>query len=194
VSDESRIIGHEYDGIREYDNPLPFWWSAIFVITIVFAGGYWFWFHGGGPGRSEHQRFAAEWKQHQTEVAAAEARTGLVVDEKLLATWARDPDVIAEGKQLFATNCVGCHLDNGRGLTGPNLTDEYQIHGSTRMDIYTTVRDGVVAKGMLAWGQTLPPKAVATVAAYATTLRATRAPEGKFPEGSRVDDFPRVQP
>jgi len=190
VSDESRIIGHEYDGIREYDNPLPFWWSAIFILSIVFAAGYWFWYHGGGPGRTEQQRFAAEWKQHQAEVAEAEKRSALVVTEDLLSQWAHDADVVAAGKKLFVTNCTGCHLEDGRGKTGPNLTDEFQIHGASRMDIYNTVHDGVLSKGMLAWGQILPPHDVAVVASYASTLRATHAPDGKPAEGMQVGPFP----
>jgi len=193
VSDETRIIGHEYDGIREYDNPLPFWWSTTFVLTIVFAAGYWV-FYQFGPGETEPARFASEWKQHERELAAANARAGLVVTEKLLADWAKDPDIVAAGRQIYLTNCVGCHLEDGRGKTGANLTDSYQIHGSSRLDLYTTVHDGVVAKGMLAWGEMLPPKTVATVAVYATTLRGTDLPDGKSPEGAKVGAWPVVTP
>lgn len=189
--EEPRIIGHEYDGIREYDNPLPFWWSLIFVLTIIFAAGYWV-FYQFGPGRTEQVRFAADWKDHEREVAEATARAGLVVTEELLASWARDPDTVAEGRKIFLTNCVGCHLEDGRGKTGANLTDRYQLHGVTRLDLYGTVRDGVVTKGMLAWGEILPPKTVATVAAYAITLRGLDRPDGKFPEGAKVGAWPDV--
>jgi cytochrome c oxidase cbb3-type subunit 3 len=193
VSDESRTIGHEYDGIREYDNPLPFWWSAIFVITIVFAAGYWVYYQFG-PGQTEQARFAGEWKQHELDVAEAAKHSTLVVTEQLLSDWAHDPDIVAAGRQIFVTNCVGCHLEDGRGKTGANLTDSFQIHGSSRLDLYTTVHDGVLSKGMLAWGEILPPKTVATVAAYATTLRGTNAADGKFPEGARVGAWPDVAP
>lgn len=189
MSDESRIMVHEYDGIREYDNPLPFWWSAVFVITIVFAGGYWFWYHGGGPGKSIHEHFAADWKAYEQKKAEVAAKTKLEVTEELLTEWAGDGAVIEAGKKLFATNCLGCHLDDGRGQTGPNLTDDFQIHGTMRLDIFTTIRDGVPAKGMIAWGQTLSTKDVATVAAFVSTLRGTNRPNGKAPEGQNVGKF-----
>ena len=193
MSDEPRIIGHEYDGIREYDNPLPFWWSAIFVLSIVFSAGYWVYYQFG-PGETEHARFAADWKQHEADVAAATARAGLVVTEQLLSEWTRDADTVAAGRAIYTSNCVGCHLEDGRGKTGANLTDGYQIHGTTRMELYTTVHGGVLSKGMLAWGEILPPRAVATVAAYAITLRGTNRPDGKHPEGARVEAWPKVAP
>lgn len=190
MSDAQRLVDHEYDGIQEYDNPLPGWWSLVFAITIVFAGVYAFWFHLGGPGESEHAEFAADWKAHERTVAAAKARQRFEVTPDVLEELAHDPDVMARGRALFGTHCVGCHLASGGGQTGPNLTDEFQIHGSTRMDIFTTVRDGVIAKGMLAWGNVLRPEEVATVAAYASSLRATNAPDGKHPEGRKVGRLP----
>ena len=193
MSDESRIMHHEYDGIREYDNPLPFWWSAVFVVTIVFAAGYWFWYHAGGPGKTEPERFAGEWRDHQAIVAEANRKAGLVVTEELLANWAKDPAQVEAGRKIFITNCVGCHLEDGRGQTGPNLTDPYQIHGATRMDMFRTVQTGVLAKGMPAWGEVLPPRSVALAAAFAITLR-DKPVAGKAPEGARVERFPEITP
>lgn len=188
-SDGGHLVAHEYDGIREYDNPLPFWWSAIFVLTIGFSFVYGMWFHGPGPGRTPQAELADELRAHERTVAEAAARAGLVVTEELLTDWGRDPDVMGRARAVFATNCVGCHAADGHGLTGPNLTDGHQLHGKTRMDLYATVRDGVVAKGMLAWGQILPGRDVAQVAAYVATLRATFAANGKHPEGVKVGAF-----
>src|SRR5690349_8874382 len=84
-----RLMHHEYDGIHEYDNPLPFWWSAIFVLCIAHAAWYLFWYHGGGPGQSEHQEYAAELKAWEKLRAAAPVEE-LAVDEDLLGEMARD--------------------------------------------------------------------------------------------------------
>jgi cytochrome c oxidase cbb3-type subunit III len=181
---EARLVGHEYDGIREYDNPLPFWWSAIFILTIGFAFVYPLWFHRGE--HTAQAQLADDLRAREETMAAAAKRTGLVVTEEVLTAWATDPDVMADGRRVFATNCVGCHGPAGAGLTGPNLTDGHQLHGSTRLDLYQIARDGVVSKGMLAWGQILPATDVAHVAAYVATLRATFAPGGKHAEGAKV--------
>ena len=96
----------------------------------------------------------------------------MVVTEASLASLARDPQTLDAGRKVFAVNCVGCHLESGGGQTGPNLTDEHQIHGVDRLHIYKTIREGVPDKGMLAWGTILQPRDVAAVAAYLTRCRA----------------------
>jgi cytochrome c oxidase cbb3-type subunit 3 len=183
---EERLLAHEYDGIREYDNPTPGWWKGIFLISVVFAIGYWVWFHAGGPGKSAHAEYAEAKAQHEALRAAREAEESAGVNEQSLAALAADPAGAARGREVFLARCLACHTENGRGLVGPNLTDEFQIHGSTRIDIYETVKNGVPEKGMLAWGPVLAPEELMAVAAYAATLRGGNVPEGKAPEGVRV--------
>jgi cytochrome c oxidase cbb3-type subunit III len=190
MSDQDRLLHHEYDGIQEYDNPLPFWWSAIFVLTIVFAAGYWLWFHGGGPGRSDHAVLEERYAEYQARRAAVEAESSVVVTEEALAVLAGDGRALELGRRLFVQNCAGCHQEDGRGSVGPNLTDEFQIHGSARMDLYRTIRDGVPAKGMIPWGSTLAPRETAAVTAYVATLRGRNLPDGKAPEGGKVSALP----
>lgn len=185
MSDEERLMHHEYDGIQEYDNPLPGWWSGTFVLTIVFAIGYWVWYHGGGPGKLPEEKFAGEWKEYVAWKTAAEASATIVVTEESLVQMAHDAAVVDAGKKVFTQNCVGCHMEDGRGQVGPNLTDEFQIHGVGRKDLYNTIRDGVPAKGMIAWGNTLAPRDLAAVAAYVSTLRGLNVP-GKPPEGGKI--------
>jgi cytochrome c oxidase cbb3-type subunit III len=189
VSDSDRLLHHEYDGIQEYDNPLPGWWSGIFILTIVFAVVYYVWFHGGGPGVSERAAFERDWEQHVARRALADEGAAVGIDEVMLGAMARDPSAVARGREVFAQNCVACHLDDGRGQIGPNLTDDFQIHGATRLDLYATIRDGVANTGMLAWGPTLPPRDVAAVAAYVVTLRG-RNVAGKPAEGAKVGRLP----
>ena len=185
MSEEDRLLTHEYDGIQEYDNPLPSWWSGVFIATIIFAIGYWIWFHAGGPGKTPEEKFAGDWSRYSTWKAEADRTARLDVTEELLANMATDPGAIEAGARLFAQNCTGCHLADGSGQVGPNLTDDYQIHGIGRIDLYRTIRDGVPAKGMIAWGATLPPRDVAALAAYVATLRGKNLP-GKAPEGGRL--------
>jgi cytochrome c oxidase cbb3-type subunit 3 len=179
---------HEYDGIQEFDNPLPGWWSGIFVLSIVFAGVYGWWFHAGGPGESEIAQFEAKWAAYEQRRAAYEATARLNVTEALLADYAADPTVIGRATQLFQQNCVGCHLADGSGQTGPNLTDLYQLHGTTRLDLFSTIRDGVSGTAMLSWGATMRDRDVAALAAFVSTLRGKDLP-GKAHEGARVEPW-----
>jgi len=188
---DPRLMDHSYDGIQEYDNPLPFWWTGIFVASVIWAAVYFFWYHGGGPGKSpaeEYEVAHAAWLE--TRAAAEKAEAGSV-NEESLAKLAGDPAVVEHGAKVFATNCISCHTDDGRGLVGPNLTDDYQIHGSTRMNIFETIRDGVPAKGMVTWGPVLKPDELRDVAVFVTTLRGTNRPNGKAAEGEKVGPFPR---
>lgn len=184
-----RLMHHEYDGIQEYDNPMPFWWKGTFVLTIAFSVAYAYWYHLGGPGLSEKEEYAAELKQHEARRAEAALKESVTIDEASLTAMAADPAQVDRGRTVFLKNCASCHTEDGRGLVGPNLTDGFQIHGSTRLDIHTTIVEGVPAKGMLAWGTILPPAEVAAAAAFVIGLRGTDVPGGKPAEGPRVDPF-----
>lgn len=182
----SDLLDHEYDGIRERNLPPPGWTLVIFGATIVFSVAYWIWFHGGGPGKTEDQRYKAE---EQTWAAVrAEAAKRERVSEPMLATAAATDATVARGAALFQTTCVSCHGPQGAGLVGPNLTDDRQIHGSTRLDIFGTIRDGVPAKGMLAWGTMMPQPDLVALAAFVITLRGKNV-AGKPPEGAPVSAF-----
>lgn len=184
-ADEPPLLTHEYDGIQEYDNPLPGWWSGIFVVTIVFAAAYWFWFHGGGPGASEQARFESDWRQYSAAKAEHDRTAKLDVTDELLAGMAVDPAIVERGAAIFTQSCVGCHLADGSGQVGPNLTDDFQIHGTTRLGLYQTIRDGVPAKGMISWSATMKDREMAAVAAYVSTLRGKNLP-GKAAEGGKL--------
>jgi cytochrome c oxidase cbb3-type subunit 3 len=188
MKDEPPILTHEYDGIQEYDNPLPGWWTGIFVITIVFAAGYWFWYHGGGPGQSPQARFEQDWREYSTEKAMRDKTAKLDVTEELLASLAADQSALDAGGKIFEQSCAGCHLADGSGQIGPNLTDEFQIHGASRLDIYRTIHDGVPDKGMVTWSQSMQDRDMAAVAAYVATMRGRNLP-GKAAEGEKVGTF-----
>jgi cytochrome c oxidase cbb3-type subunit 3 len=99
------------------------------------------------------------------------------------------PERVSTGSQLFQKYCVVCHLEQGQGSVGPNLTDRYWINGGQPVDIHRTVTEGVPAKGMAAWGGQLGPQRVEAVVAYVLTLRDTEVP-GKAPEGELYTGIP----
>lgn len=184
-----KLMDHDYDGIREYDNPLPSWWSGVFIASIAFSAVYWLYFHWGGPGKSETQVYAEELVELEKERAAELAKAGKV-DEQALTQLAANATAVANGKKVFATYCVVCHLEQGQGKIGPNLTDEHQINGTTRVDIFKTISNGGrPGKGMQAWNKQLKPEEMMSVAAYVSTLRGTNVP-GKAPEGEKVGPLP----
>lgn len=185
---EARLLGHTYDGIREYDNPLPGWWSAIFWATIAFAAAYGVYYHVGHYGQTPQQKYQAALATYQDQRGARDQAEAASVNEDALSRRMADPAVVATGRGVFVARCVTCHSDDGRGLIGPNLTDDFQLHGHSRMDIYATVKKGVPGTAMLAWGEQLPPTDVIAVAAYVASIRGKNLP-GKGREGQPVQPF-----
>jgi cytochrome c oxidase cbb3-type subunit 3 len=181
-SDRDRLLEHDYDGIKEYDNPLPSWWSWIFVVTIAFSVGYWLYYQIG-PGPS----LIAEYEQEMREHAALQAKLAPVAaggpSEDRLRALMKDGPVMASAREIFATRCVPCHGPQGQGIIGPNLTDDYWLHGSALVDIRKTINDGVVEKGMIPWKDQLKPAEIDAMAAYVATLRGTNPPNPKPPQG-----------
>jgi len=173
--------GHAFDGIQEYDNPLPLWWLTIFWVCILFGYGYWLHYHvahTGLVGLSAYQ--VAE----KAEVARREAAEKLVTDDFLLSM-SRDPAALAKGQALFVQHCAQCHLETGAGKIGPNLTDEYWLHGNKPTDIYRTISRGVLEKGMPTWAPVLGADRVRTLAAYVISREGLKLP-GKEPQGERL--------
>lgn len=182
MTDHARdpLLDHDYDGIKEYDNPLPRWWLWLFYLTIAWAGVYVVYYHFG-PGPDPEAEYRAE-------MAAAEA-AGIGVGAADLAArleaGLNDPTVLATGKAVYDKNCVACHGPDGGGLVGPNLTDDHFIHGPKPADLLKVIREGVPAKGMLAWEKTLGPDELVGVAAYVHSLRGTTPANPKAPEGKK---------
>jgi cytochrome c oxidase cbb3-type subunit 3 len=189
VAEDAPVLEHSYDGIREYDNPLPGWWRAMFWGTIVFAAGYFVWFHVADKGESPDARYRNELAVYESKRAEREAADAANVSEELLARNAQDEKLVEHGADIFSTHCASCHSADGRGLIGPNLTDLFQIHGSTRMDMFTTIRNGVSGTAMPAWGEQMGPAEVLAVATFATTLRGKNVAGGKAPQGAPVEAF-----
>ncbi|HMG57489.1 MAG TPA: cbb3-type cytochrome c oxidase N-terminal domain-containing protein, partial [Kofleriaceae bacterium] len=152
------LLDHDYDGIREYDNPLPGWWSIVFGMCVAFAFLYLAYFEITGWGKTPAESYKlalVNWQS--TYKAGPGGGGGPSVTEDLLAGGAESPDVVARGAEVFATRCVGCHTADGRGQIGPNLTDLFQIHGTARIDLYATIQGGAPGTAMIAWGEVMKP-------------------------------------
>jgi cytochrome c oxidase cbb3-type subunit III len=176
---DSHLIEHNYDGIQEYDNPLPRWWVYLFYATIVFSVLYLLNVPGIGIGKGRIANYEADvaaWKAAHPEPAGG-------ASPEQLAALAADASVVASGQQVYATNCASCHRADGGGMIGPNLTDDYWIHGSALGDIHKTVVEGVLAKGMPSWGRLLKPDQVNAVTVYVASLKGTTPANPKAPEG-----------
>ncbi|MGB3543831.1 cbb3-type cytochrome c oxidase N-terminal domain-containing protein [Rubrivirga sp.] len=178
------IQGHTYDGIREYDNPMPGWWVALFWAGIVFAPIYALGVHAFDWIDDYGDDFA-ESGERLEEVRALYAATGpsFKTDPGALREYAGDAEMAQAGVVHFAAICAACHGDNGEGTIGPNLTDEFWIHGADPEQLWTSISEGFPAQGMPPMSAQLGEQERAEVLAYVVSLQGTDPPNAKAPEG-----------
>lgn len=179
--DDRYLLEHSYDGIEEYDNPLPRWWVALFWVTIVFTPLYILYYHFG-PGPLVIDRYDAEMVAFYDTQAEKLLALG-EIDEHLLVGLMDDPSMVGGGKKIFQGKCATCHGMFAEGGIGPNLADGHWLHGPQLEDIYRTVRDGVAEKGMLAWERQLRPAELLAVTAYVGSVVGSAPPNPKPPQG-----------
>jgi len=177
--------GHDFDGIRELDNHLPPWWKGLFYACVIWGIGYMIVYH-------VTDSLPLQEKEYQAELASAEEHARIlkasqpaeVIDEASLEYQA-DEAILGRGKSVFVSNnCGSCHrADGGGNSIGPNLTDEYWLHGGSIKNVFSTINHGVVEKGMPAWGKVMSPKDVRDVAFYILSLKGSNPPDAKKPQG-----------
>lgn len=180
---EDKLLDHTYDGIQEYDNPMPRWWLMTFAGTIIYSVLYMFNIGPVGNGKGRIADYEADMAAY---AAAHPAPTGGDMSADQLLAIAKDKEQLEEGKETYTAYCASCHAPDGGGLIGPNLADAYWIHGGTITDIYKTVTNGVLEKGMPPWGKTLKPEQLSAVVAYVSTLQGTTPASPKAPQGNPV--------
>ena len=178
------LLDHEVDGIRELDNKLPRWWVWLFYLTIMYAIFYLSYYHVFAKGDLAKKGQMATEYQAEMKVGEALKVAAMTKFEATIATLqpSQTPDVLENGKKTFLILCAPCHRPDGGGLVGPNLTDDYWIHGANFSNSVATIWNGVPAKGMITWKNTLKPKEIYDVASYIYTLRGTKPPNPKPPE------------
>ena len=173
------LLEHEIDGIRELDNKLPRWWVWLFYGTIAFAAVYLVHYNVLGPGQMMAEEYQAEMKVGDAIKVAAMSKF-----EATIAGLApsKETTTITQGSQIFGRMCAPCHRADAGGLVGPNLTDDYWLHGPLFADNLRTIWSGVPEKGMVTWKGTLKPGEIYAVGSYIYTLRGTHPPNPKLPE------------
>jgi len=180
LTGDTILAGHEYDGIKELDNKLPKWWLWLFYLTIIFGVVYFINYQVLRIGPSQEEEYKQEMADAAMEYKAEKPANTIDAANVTLLT---DETSLAAGKEIFDKNCKICHLEQGQGLVGPNLTDDYWIHGCTIGDIFNVITNGVTEKGMISWKAQLTPKQIQEVASYIVSLHGTNPPNPKPPQG-----------
>jgi cytochrome c oxidase cbb3-type subunit 3 len=181
VTDRPMDAEHEYDGIRELDNSIPPWFTTLFVATIIFGVAYMLVYHV-----FESAPLMADEYKEEMAVADLERRILIAsegsIDENALTVLV-NTDALQRGADEYAKYCVSCHGAEGGGLVGPNLTDEYWIHGGSVRDVYFTIKKGVPEKGMISWELVFTPRQMQEISSFVLSLRGTNPLNAKKPEG-----------
>jgi len=173
------LLDHDADGIRELDNKLPRWWVWLFYFTIIFSVVYMGYYHVFAKEKTsiaayEIERAAGE-KIKAATMAKFEATIGTLEP-------AKDQKILDAGRMTYTTLCVPCHRADGGGLVGPNLCDDFWIHGSNFVDNVKVIWNGVPEKGMITWKTVLNPNQIYEVASFIQTFRGTKPVNPKPPE------------
>ncbi len=180
--EEKILLEHEYDGIRELDNNLPPWWKYMFYATIIFSFVYLIRYHLTGHGMLSIEEYQAEVEEAVATKAAFMAEAGEEISEENVL-YLVDAPSIEKGAAIYTGNCATCHGQLGEGGAGPNLTDEYWLHGGNIKDVFKSIKYGIPAKGMIAWQSQFSPKQMQEVASYVLSLQGTTPPNAKAPQG-----------
>ena len=185
--EESNLTGHSYDGIVEYDNPLPGWWKFLFWFFVLIAPLYYFYFQGGVEGRSIHD----EYNRHLASVFEIRfSEIGeLTADRATILEYMNEKDWLAVGEVVYKSNCVSCHGADGGGLVGPNLTDDYWKHVTSVENIANVIENGAANGAMPAWKTRFShPNQIVLLTAYIASLRKNPV-AGKPPEGNEISGW-----
>ena len=182
LTNDRLLKDHEYDGIRELDNELPSWWKWLFIVTIVFAIVYvvrlWIF----------HADDLVQKKEFEKEMVDAKANSAAKKTEVFELKLLTDEVSLASGQETWTKICSVCHLLDGGGLVGPNMTDKYWIHGNKIEDLFKILETGVIEKGMISYKDQLSPQQRLQVASYVlvklqgTTPATPKAPQGDLYE------------
>ncbi len=184
------LLDHDYDGIQELDNSLPPWWKYGFYLTIVISVVYMWYYHvAGGP--SSHEEFVAEVRRGEERVAAYLAANAGNIDEHNV-TVVEDGGELAGAAKIYQMACAACHANDGGGGIGPNLTDEYWMHGGSINDIFKSIKYGYPDKGMKSWKDDYSPRQIAALTTYIRNLQGKTPANPKEPQGTLYSEGTEV--
>ena len=173
---------HAFDGIRELDNKLPPWWVGMFYVTIIIGVSFFMYDVVLDMNGSSGDRYEQEMAMAEESKKARLAALGSQIDESSVKQLT-DENALAAGQAEFVAKCAACHLADGGGSVGPNLTDKYWLHGGSVQDVFKTIKYGVPAKGMIAWESQLTPTQMQNIASFILSLQGTTPATPKDPQG-----------
>lgn len=179
--EDSLDVGHSYDGIRELDNATPPWFTIAFIATILFGIGYFWRYNIAHAAPNQFEELEIAQTKASIEHEAYLKTKGDAVNENTVKML--DADGIAAGKTLYDNNCTACHGKVGEGGVGPNLTDNYWLHGGTIGSVFKTIKVGVPEKGMMSWKDVFSADQIAELASYIKSIHNTNPPNAKEPQG-----------
>jgi cytochrome c oxidase cbb3-type subunit 3 len=181
-------MDHEYDGIQEYDNPMPEWWVALFIVTVIFSVFYAVYYFAPMPERALHATYAVS-VDEDLKLQFAQIGT-LKNTPEALAAYIRREELVEMGQRIFRSNCVSCHAAEGQGLIGPNLTDNVYKNIKKIEDIAVVIDKGANNGAMPAWGDRLVPNEVILSAIYVASIRGKNLTSTRPAEGVEIPPWP----
>jgi len=181
-SEKAIQMDEEFDGITELDNRIPPWFNYLFIGSVIFAVIYMVNYHILKTSPLPQEEYSNELTSADLLKRVQLASEGEINIDQLVAL--KDETSLKAGIGKFKKNCVSCHGNEGGGIVGPNLTDQYWIHGGGIKNVFTTITDGVPAKGMISWKLVFTPKEIQQIASYILSLQGTNPPGGKPPQGT----------
>ena len=181
------LLDENFDGIVELDNPTPPWFNFMFYTTIVIAIIYGLWYHAGS-GKLQTAEYEDQLAEAEVAKTAYLKKVGNAIDESNVKVIA-DAKQLTEGKTLFTAKCAVCHREDAGGSVGPNLTDEFWLHGGQVSDIFKTIKYGITGKGMISWEKSLNGLQMAELASYILTLQGSNPLAPKAPQGTKMESI-----
>lgn len=182
AQEEDLLLHHAYDGIKELDNRLPPWWLYGFYVSIFFGVVYLFNFHIFGYQPLSAEAYENSMVEAEAEVNAYLASMALNVDEHSVE-YVLEDGRLSNGRSIFTKNCVACHAADGGGGVGPNLVDNYWLHGGSIADVFKSIKYGIPAKGMRSWKSDLTPTEIQNVSTFILSMQGTTPLQPKDPQG-----------
>lgn len=183
------LTEHEYDGIREFDNPTPGWWHWMFGASVVFSVLYFVFFHFSVAGWTVEDLWSNDQRAEFVRIFGSVGQ--LKADDQSILQQMDNPQFMTIAKAAFIGNCSACHAKDGGGLVGPNLCDESFKNVKHVSDIFKVITDGANAGAMPAWKRTFSDNERVILAAYVASLRGTTPGNPKMAEGESIPAWPK---
>ncbi len=188
--EETVMLDHNYDGIRELDNHLPPWWKWLLYGSMIWSVFYMFVYHVSGSLPLSIQEYQEEVAVANKQIQNLQAASPQKKIDETTVVFTTDAVALKDGEDTFKSICASCHRMDGGGDIGPNLTDAYWKHGGSIQDVFRIVTNGVPNTNMVAWGTSMSPEKIQNVSSYLLTLQGTNPPNAKAPEGDLYKEKP----